>query len=191
MCAWFKSKPEKFSEAQPPQTFSGVGVYFTSEVHSVRSAQGYVAPQKLIDAVASILGYQLAIIESCGGTIEQFVGDCVLAYWRPADLPTLLASVRDAGTRIILEKVTIPDLDFRLRVNFCAAEMAGAFFGPDSGRRFQVVGRARDRTNALPRFSPGIDCIFTDADTVAAMPADTRSAFVPLSPTVFSLQPSR
>lgn len=187
MIAWFKSKPKAAIEA-PPMNFAGVGVYLTSEVHSVRSAQGHIAPQKLIDALASVLGYQSAIIEAHGGIVEQFVGDCVIAYWMPQDLPAMVCSARGAAMSIIREKVRISELDFRLRVNFCAAELAGAFFGPASGRRFQVIGRARDRTDALPRFSPGVDCIFTDADTVAAMPVDMRATFAAQSATVFTFQ---
>lgn len=188
MSAWFKTKTKTAPAPPPPKAFSGVGVYLISEVHSVRSASGHLAPQGLIDALASILSYQLAIIEANGGIVEQFVGDCVIAYWVPAESQTMLASVREAARRIVREKVKIPDLEFSLRVSFCASEMAGAYFGPESGRRFQIVGRARDRANALPRLSPGADCTFTDADTVAVMPDDARAEFAALSPTVFSLK---
>lgn len=188
MRTWFKSKGSTAPEPAQPTAFSGFGVYLTSEVHSVRSTSGFPNPQQLVDALARILGYQLAIIEAQGGVVEQFVGDCVIAYWRPADSKAMLDSVHTATTRVIREKVKIPNLDFRLRVGFCASDMAGAHFGPESARRFQVVGRARDRANALPRFSPGSDCIFTDADTIAAMSADARAAFTAFSPTVFSLK---
>jgi len=89
---------------------------------------------------------------------------------------------------IVREKVKIPELDFCLRVNFAAADLAGAVFGPAVGSAVSSSRKARDRANSLPRFSPGVDCIFTDAETIAIMPPAARNGFVAISATAYSHQ---
>jgi class 3 adenylate cyclase len=188
MCAWFKSRGRKPPGPPEPRPFSGIGVYLTSEVHSARSSRGRISPVALVDALAGILEYQSAIIESHGGIIEQFVGDCVVAYWEPGDPTPTANSAYEAAKKILRGKSDIAGVEFRLRVNFSLADMAGAFFGPASGRRFQVIGKARDRANGLPRFSPGADCIFTDAETMAQLPDPARAELTPFGPKVYSLR---
>jgi hypothetical protein len=154
MCAWFKSRGRKPPEPPKPRPFSGIGVYLTSEVHSARSSRGRLSPVALVDALAGILEYQSAIIEAHGGFIEQFVGDCVVAYWEPGDPAPTANSAYAAAKKILRGKVDIAGLEFRLRVNFSLADMAGAFFGPASGPV------SSDREGAGPRqwtaaFLPG------------------------------------
>lgn len=171
-----------------PQPFTGVGVYLTSEIHSAKCASGRMSAEKLISAMASILDYQMAIIESNGGLIEQFVGDCIVAYWSPADPAMLVRAVRESAARISREKVTIDNLEFDLRITFCVAEMAGAYFGRPPGARFQIVGKARDRAARLLAFSPPGDWLITDVDTVALMPEPRRAEFTQTGSTSYSLQ---
>ena len=100
----------------------------------------------------------------------------------------MVASACEAATKLVHEKVKIPELEFRLRIGFAASDLVGAYFGPPSGRRFQIVGKARDRANSFPPPAPGTDGIFTDAETFALMPTTARIGFVAVTSTVYSLQ---
>lgn len=159
-------------------------MFLTTQVHSVKSS-GKLSPEALIHLSSRILDYQQRIIAEAGGIIEQFVGDCVVAYWPPADLQHIIRQVDGAVQRIVREKVVIPDLEYRLAIRFSASDIAGAFFGPATAFRFQVVGRARSRTEALPGPVMGEGCVFTDPDTVELMPEEIRASYMPFGPTVY------
>lgn len=169
-----------------PAPFQGVGVYFTSEVHAASGTVG-ADPTALVEALATILDYQQRIIGESGGIVEQFVGDCVIAYWTPDDLENVLPRVSQAAGRIIREKPPVARLGYRLAVHFCAADLVGAFFGPANASRFQIMGQARSRAESLPRSIPGQDCVLTDPDTVASMPLPLCNAYLPISTTAYAL----
>ncbi len=173
--------------AKHPGPFQGVGVYFTSEVHSARS-NGHFAPIVLVEVLANLLDYQQRIIEESDGIVEQFVGDCVVAFWPPSDMNILLPRVNRAAQRIIREKPVIANLDYRIAIHYCASELARAFFGSSIAFRFQVIGRSRSRLDALPRSIPGQDCALTDADTVAAMSLELRAIYQPFSTTAYAMK---
>ena len=188
MRAWLKSVVGSASTQSKPSTFSGCGVYLTTEVHSARYTTGPFSPSHLIESLSRILGYQSAVIEKHGGHIEQFVGDCIVAYWRPSDPTNLATCARHAAEELIRGKMKVQDLVYSLRIGFAVAELAGAYFGPVSRERFQVIGKARDRANHLPRFLVANDFIVTDAQTWVAMPVATRTGFVAFGPAAYALQ---
>ena len=161
-----------------PGPFEGVGVYFTSELHDVTSA-GRLSPAGLVSALADLLGYQQHIIEGADGTVEQFIGDCIVAFWAPSDLKVVLPRVTEAAQRIVSRKPPVDGLQYRISIRFSAAELIGAFFGPPTASRFQVIGRARSRAEALPRGTRGTDCVMTDGHTVEAMPPELQCMFTP------------
>jgi len=93
-----------------------------------------------------------------------------------------------AAERLVTEKVKIAGLDYRVSVKFVAAELAGAFFGPASAHRFQVVGKARDRTFNLPTLGNGNDGVLTNEDTLGKLPRSVQLRFAEIAPAVFALK---
>ncbi len=158
----------------------------TSEIHSVRSATGQLSPGELIAALGKILGYQQALIENSGGSIDQFVGDCVLAYWRPAPENHSVARAVATAAQIIREKPHVPGLEFNVRINFAQDELTGAYFGPKSAQRFQVVGRARDQLSDLPRLGGPVDYAIISKETFEALPPQDRARFVAAGPQAYA-----
>jgi class 3 adenylate cyclase len=175
----------------PPKIapFTGEGVYFVTDVHSVRSLNEHLSPAKLVQALAAILDYQTSIIQDQGGMIEQFAGGCVIAYWPPSSGLGLVDAACGAATRLMAEKVKVPDFEYCVRVKFVASELTGATFGAAASFRYQVVGKARERTNALPNLFTGKDSVVTNADTFGKMSSAIRSQFVESDSAVFSLVP--
>jgi class 3 adenylate cyclase len=165
--------------------FSGIGAYLTADLHSVRASSGFSTPDKLIDMLKLLLDHELRIVEAEGGTIEQFVGDAVIAYWLPSNTGKLALAVSRVATRLVREKIPIPDLTYRLRVQFAIGELAGAYFGPAHAQRFQVIGKARERAKAVSSFTPGKDCILTDAATFLLLPDTARAAFSAVNESVY------
>jgi len=190
MLAWLKSIAGRGPETpRHAVSFTGPGVYFMTDVHSVRCDSLSPSPASLIEATTRILTSQSRIIEAQGGTIEQFVGCAILAYRPPMnDLSAALGSAHKAAGLLIRNKTKVPSLDFCLGIRFSAGELAGALFGTGSVQRFQVLGKARDRAGRLPHFQPGSDFVFTDAETFRVMPDEARATFVPMNETTYSLQ---
>lgn len=186
---WFK--PQKTKPTEPHRgPFNGIGVYLDSDVHSVRNSIGEFSPEALIKIQASILDFQHRIVEESGGIVGQFIGDCITAYWPSSDLEVTLRAVTDAVEQIIREKVTIPGIEYRLVIRFCAAELMGAFFGSSNASRFQVIGKARSRTESISMNIPGQDCVFTDVHTYQTMPEDIKTKFEPTSSSVYIMKVS-
>lgn len=181
---WFRRKDRSDESAARRGPFEGVGVYLTTEVHSVKSRSVF-DPAALVHVQSEILGYQQRIIEEECGSLEQFVGDCVAAYWPPSGLKHIVRQADRAVHRIVREKPAVAGLEYRLSIRFCASDLAGAFFGAGTAFRFQVIGRARSRAEALPRSIPGEDCAFTDRDTFSVMPAEVRTSYVSHGSTAF------
>lgn len=160
--------------------FQGIGCVLVSEVATVTAVAGPPAPARLVVALQGILEIQhQAILRQCG-VIEQFVGDSTIAYWRPADPAQLAVRAFTAAQEIVGTRIKTPELQGALRAAFCVGECAGAFFGRGSAKRFQVIGRARDRTGRLLRESlvmrTGIAC---DAEAFALLPEAARATLTP------------
>ncbi len=133
---------------------------------------------EVVKAVSRILNYQIAIVERRGGSIEQCVGDCVLAYWKPGDLEKLAVNAYETACQLVAEKPSFPNLTFYLRIHFVAGEIAGAHFGSHASRQFQVVGHARDLANKLPKVGGSADYVATNLATFETLPVKFRGKLV-------------
>lgn len=185
---WLKRHKPKPTAPPHRGPFNGIGVYLDSDVHSVRNSIGEFSPESLINMQASILDFQHRIVEESGGNVGQFIGDCITAYWPSSDLEVTLRTVTGAVERIILEKVTVPGIEYRLVIRFCAAELMGDFFGSSTAFRFQVIGKARSRTESIKLSIPGRDCVFTDTHTYQIMSEDMKPMFAPAAASVYVMK---
>lgn len=177
----FLPSPEKSRR----EAFTGISGYLQSEAHSLRAPPGSVRADSLVELVRILLEAQSAAIEAEGGKIEQFVGDSTIAWWPPQD-PAHIAAAMYAASRCLLDtKPNLTGITYRLGVRFTVGELAGAWFGPTAGQRYQVIGRARDRARGLPAHFFGKDWIVTDRDTLALLSGEVRKDFAAAGPAAF------
>jgi class 3 adenylate cyclase len=134
-----------------PVVFEGVGGVLISDLAAFQAFVLQVPPARLVELMAEILGVQEAIILRHGARIEQFVGDCVLAYWPPAEPAQIAAQALAAARELAATRLQHAEFRCHLKVGFAVAECAGAFLGSAPNARFQVIGRARSRAEHAVR----------------------------------------
>ena len=163
-----------------PGEFQGVGCVLLSDIASIALLAGMLPPARLIKTLGEILEFQQQAILRHGGIVEQFVGNSVIAYWRPADPKQLAAKAFVAAQEILTTKIETAELNGQLKVSFSVNECAGAFFGHDTFFRFQVIGRARGRAERVMNESlRARSSAAVDAETFALFERATGDRFHP------------
>ena len=161
-----------------PGEFQGVSCVLLSDVASIALLAERLPPARLIDALRDILEIQQQAILRHGGIVEQFVGNSVIAYWRPAEPRLLAATAFAVAQEIVTTKIETAELDGQLKASFSVNECAGAFFGHNTVFRFQVIGRARTRAervmNESLRAQPSVA---VDAETFTLFEKATGDRF--------------
>ncbi len=158
--------------------FQGRAGVLVADVAEFASSLSSVSPSLLVDGLGKVLSEQQSVIVRHGGVIEQFVGCAVLAYWPPADPAVIATQMLASSMELIALNLKTAEFTCRLKVSFSVNECAGAFFGPASGRRFQVIGRARDLAEETMNRSLGTQAgLAIDRDTHALLPALDRAKF--------------
>ena len=128
-----------------PETFTGVGTVFVSDVINVEQLIEHLGPEGLIKALSRYLTYVISIVEKHAGTILKYEGDVVFAFWHPKhNNPNHAQLAFDASCEIL---ATLPEpvtsqrhLSYGVDIVLGTGEMAGDLSGP--GKRFQVVGKS-------------------------------------------------
>ena len=136
--------------------FSGIGTIFTSEITNLANVAKYLGPMDLIKILERYINHVTSIVEKHRGSILQFEGDAILAFWHPEQTnPSHAQLAFNASCEIIskLPRLIIAQkhLTYDIDIVLGTGEMSGDFFGP--AKVFQVVGKAMsivDRLNKIP-----------------------------------------
>jgi adenylate cyclase len=138
----------------PP--FDGIGtLLFTDILGSTRMSE--LTPDDLQEVMGRHLEYVSDIIDAHSGTVYQFIGDAVAAYWHPSHAsPTHAQLAFDAAREIIESLPTLmtmqKGLSYEVDIILGTGQMSGDTFGPI--KQFQIIGIAKaiaDRISSTPR----------------------------------------
>jgi adenylate cyclase len=139
-----------------PGSFTGVGTVFMSDVINVAKLTEQLGPLDLIGVLNRHLEHVTNTIEKHKGVVIQFNGYAVLAFWHPEHSSPNHAQLAFDASREVLS--TLPEpitsqtrLTYDVDIVLGTGDITGAFFGPSSCFRFQVVGKGMSIADCLSK----------------------------------------
>jgi adenylate cyclase len=123
-------------------------VLLVSDVQGFTALSERLAPDQLAPIIGSWYARTEAILERHGGTLDKFIGDCVLAYWLGTSVANRLSALRAAhAMRRACEDVQrehcglLEPLGLGFRSG-AAVHMGSVAYGAFSSREFTLLGDA-------------------------------------------------
>ena len=121
-------------------------VVFFSDIRGFTSFSETVEPETVIRTLNRILDIQANIINACGGEIDKFVGDEIMAVFE-SPRTALICALK---IQMLLEKAE-DDSGLRVGIGICEGIVVEGDVGFDQRKDFTVIG---DAVNTAARFRP-------------------------------------
>jgi adenylate cyclase len=130
-------------------------VLLVSDIQGFTALSERLTPDQLAPIIGSWYGRTAAIVERHGGTLDKFIGDCLLAYWLGTSVANRLNALQAAhAMRSACDDVRQEHCGLLepLGLGFssgAAVHMGSAAYGAFSSREFTLLG---DAVNLVFRF---------------------------------------
>ena len=135
--------------------FTGIGTVLRTGIPNLAANMAEQPPEIILKDIRAHLDAVCILIERHSGTIVQFSGDSVLAFWHPNTKPSHAQSAFHAS-KALLEYVSASSRNqesvLRIAIALGTGVLGGEFFGPT--KQFQIVGAAVSIAKRLSEVKP-------------------------------------
>lgn len=151
-----------------------VSVLF-SDIRGFTSLSETRPPQAVVNLLNRYFSLQVAVVFKHGGTLDKFIGDCIMAFWgAPLDDPQHAKNAVAAALemeRVLLQfKQTLGEegRDFDVGIGIHSGPAVAGFIGAEQKLEYTVIGDSVNLASRIEGLTKGVARILVSRDTATA-----------------------
>lgn len=152
-----------------------------SDIRGFTSLSETRPPQEIVELLNRYFSKQVAIVFKHGGTLDKFIGDCIMAFWG-APIPDERHAQNAVACALDMQKAL---LEFREELGAAAADFdvgigihSGAavvgFIGAEQKLEYTAIGDTVNLASRVEGLTKGVARILVSSDTVEACASQFR-----------------
>jgi adenylate cyclase len=154
-----------------------------SDIRGFTSLSETRPPQEIVELLNRYFSKQVAIVFKHGGTLDKFIGDCIMAFWG-APIPDERHAQRAVACALDMQRAL---LEFREELGTAAADFdvgigihSGAavvgFIGAEQKLEYTAIGDTVNLASRVEGLTKGVARILVSSDTMEACATQFRFA---------------
>jgi adenylate cyclase len=134
-------------------------------------------PQEVVSLINSYFSRQVAVVFRNGGTLDKFIGDCIMAIW---GAPTDDAKHAEHAIQCALEmadtldafrkNLADPNADFDVGIGIHSGPAVVGFIGSEQKREYTAIGDTVNLASRIEGLTKGVARILVSEDTMRLCP---------------------
>ena len=131
-------------------------------------------PQEIVTLLNRYFSLQVEVILRHGGSLDKFIGDCIMAFWgAPLDDPNHAINAVNAALEMTqaLEKfkqeISLGDIDFDVGIGIHSGPAVVGLIGSEKKREYTAIGDTVNLASRIEGLTKGVSRILVSKETAA------------------------
>lgn len=154
-----------------------------SDIRGFTSLSETRPPQEIVELLNRYFSKQVAIVFKHGGTLDKFIGDCIMAFWG-APIPderhaqNAVACALDMQQALLefREELGAAAADFDVGIGIHSGAAVVGFIGAEQKLEYTAIGDTVNLASRVEGLTKGVARILVSSDTMAACGTQFRFA---------------